>query len=247
MAIQAPRGLWDISLQNRYWEPAAVFSLVGRFGVPCCRAWWFSEFWQGVGTQRGRESPAKHAAYRQEKELSFPTTQLLNTKYVNNMLLKPHTRQHTRQHTPEQGQYWARALFREGLSERDWWRLADRRLGRSPSVPRCGRASHHPSPLYTSTCHWAGNKSSENDQRRGRRGWVQRRREGVSVKLLLCCCSRLLLLLSLYMSRMCKPAAGKKGAVSGRTWFESILRGRPPRAVSSLYQHFLLISLFDQI
>lgn len=48
-----------------------------------------------------------------------------------------------------------------GLCQRDWWRLADRRLGRSPSVPRCGRASHHPSPLYTSTCQWAGNNSSE--------------------------------------------------------------------------------------
>ena len=176
-------------------------------------------------------------------------------KYVNNMLLKPflkgathtHTHTHTRQHTPEQGQYWAQALFREGLSERDWWRLADRRLGRSPSVPRCGRASHHPSPLYTSTCHWAGNKSSENDQGGG--GWVLRRREGVSVKLLLCCCSRLLLLLSLYMSRMCKPAAGKKRSSqrADMIWIHSPRQAstRCVLPVSTLFIDFFIWSNLD--
>lgn len=68
-----------------------------------------------------------------------------------------------------------------GLSAGDWWRLADRRLGRSPSVPRCGRASHHPSPLYTSTCHWAGNNSSERRQRGGRRQRMGAEEEGGSV------------------------------------------------------------------
>lgn len=93
------------------------------------------------------------------------------------------------------------------LSQGDWWRLAAKHLGRSPSALRCGRGSHHPSPLYTSTCHWAGDNSSESDRRwgcgRGGREWM-------TVKVLLCSWSLLVLLLR-FCSWLCESLPAERG------------------------------------
>jgi len=133
------------------------------------------------------------------------------------------------------------------LSQGDWWRLAGRHLGRSPSVPRCGRASHHPSPLYTSTCHWAGDNSSESDHHRGggEVWWVQSKRasEGLSrscYTVVPGLCSSLD-----YTCCSCVNHCLRKGSSQLRdmVWIHTLWKTQP--SVTSLYQCFYWFSFLS--